>query len=322
MRRRDFVLVVLGASIAARPAAAQNARKTARIGIVHFASETNDTIVGFAQGLKDLGYVEGRNLAVVKRFAEGHSERLAAQVAEVLASGVDVLYAPGTQAALAAKRQTTTVPIVFISSDPIAGGLVQNLARPGGNVTGLSVVSGEYSAKWLELLKEAVPRLRRIALLYNPDNTLIAGQVERMRRATPRLGVELLLFSVLPQDIDSSLVALPAAGVDGLVLPDDALVQALTPRLAAFAAAQHLPGIAGSRGYVQAGLLMSYAVDLIALGRRAAAYVDRILQGARPADLPVEQATDFQLTVNLAAAKALGIEIPLSLVARAQEVIE
>jgi putative ABC transport system substrate-binding protein len=268
------------------------------------------------------GYEIGRNLLIEERFAEGHSDRLASLVAEVIAAQVDVLYTPGTQASLAAKRQTTTVPIVFQSGDPVGAGLVASLARPDGNLTGLSLLSGDYSKKWLELLKEAVPKLERVAVLWNPDNPVIAGEVDQQRQAAAHLHLELAAFPARGNDIDASLAAIAASGVQGLVVPDDAFLDSLAPRIAAFALDHRLPAIAGFDRYPREGLVMSYSVDFIAAGRRAAVYIDRILKGARPADLPVEQATDFALRINLKTAKALGLTIPFSLVASAIEVIE
>jgi putative tryptophan/tyrosine transport system substrate-binding protein len=240
----------------------------------------------------------------------------------VLSQHVDVLFTPGTETALIAKRLTTTVPIVFQSGDPVGAGLVTSLARPNGNLTGLSLLSGEYSRKWLALLKEAVPPLRRVGVLRNPDNPVIASEVEQIRQVASELGVEIAAFPGQATDIDISLIAIAGAGVEGLIITDDAFLDALAPRIGAFALEHRLPAIAGSGRHVREGLLMSYSVDLVAIGRRAADYVDRILKGARPADLPVEQATDFALRINLKTAKAIGIEVPGSILARADEVIE
>jgi putative ABC transport system substrate-binding protein len=241
-------------------------------------------------------------------------------VAELLALRVDVIFAGGTPQALAAKHQTTTVPIVFVSADPVGAGLVASLAHPGGNLTGVSVLSGDYAQKWLELFKEAAPHARRIAVLWNLDNPAVAKQVEQMRQAAPGLGIELAIFPARANDIDGSLAAIASAGVDGLIATDDGFIVSLGDRLGAFATEHGLPTMAGFR--MQEGLLMSYSVELPALARRAADYVDRILKGARPADLPVEQVTELVLGINLKTAKALGIAIPASLLARADEVIE
>jgi ABC-type uncharacterized transport system substrate-binding protein len=324
MRRRNLMLGFLASAAIGVPVSAvsQQRPRVARIGIVYFGIRTNDTVEGFYRGLADLGYVEGQNVAIEARFAEGRSDRLSELIAEVLATQIDVLYTPGTQTALVAKRLSTTVPIVFISSDPVAAGLVPNLAHPGGNLTGLSQLSGEYSRKWLELLKEAVPNLHRVGALWNPDNPVILAEVDRMRQVAPGLGLEVAAFSVLPKDIDASLAAITSSSVEGLVLTDDSILQGLAPRLSVFAAQQRLPAIAGFGTHVREGLLMAYSVDFFAFGRRAASYVDRVLKGARPADLPVEQAAEFALRINLKTAKDLGLTIPFSLIARADEVIE
>jgi putative tryptophan/tyrosine transport system substrate-binding protein len=324
MRRRDFLWLVGcgGAAIVAGRARAEEPAKPVRVGVVAFGLGTSDPVVAFRRALAEKGYVEGRSLVLEERFAEGRSDRMAALIAEVIATHVDVLYAPGTQTALAAKRQTATVPIVFQSGDPVGAGLVTSLAHPGGNLTGVSILSGEYSRKWLELLKEAVPTLRRVGVLWNPDNAVIATELEQMRQAAPGLGLELAPFPARAKDIDASLAAIASTGIEGLVFTDDGFIHSLAPQLVAFAAEHRLPAIAGAGVYVRAGLLMSYSVDLLAMGRRAAGYVDRILKGARPADLPVEQATEFTLRVNLKTAKALGVAMPFSLLAGADEVIE
>jgi ABC-type uncharacterized transport system substrate-binding protein len=321
MRRREFIAVFAAAIVAGR-ARAEEPTKAARVGIVYFGANTNEALEGMRRGLEASGYLVGRNLVIEERFAEGHSDRLGPLVAEVLAAHVDVLYAPGTQTALAAKHLTTTVPIVFQSGDPVGAGLVASLSRPGGNLTGLSLLSGDYSRKWLELLKEAVPTLHRVAVLWNPDNPVIAMELEQMRQAATALSLELTAYPARANDIDGSLAAIASAGAQGLVITDDAFLDTLAPRIGAFAVAHRLPGIAGFSSYPRRGLLMSYSVDFFAIGRRAAAFVDRILKGARPADLPVEQATEFTLRINLKTAQALGLTVPPSLLARAEEVIE
>ena len=320
MRRRAFI-AACAMTIVAAQAHAQGP-KPARVGVVSNAAWTGGPTAGFRLGLADKGYVEGQNLIIEERFAEGQTDRLPALVAEVLAQHVDVLYTPGTQTALIAKRLTTTVPIVFLSGDPVGAGLVASLARPNGNLTGVSVLSGEYSRKWLSLLKEAVPPLRRVGVVWNPDNPVIAAELEQIRQVATGLGVEIAAFHVLANDIDASFAAISSAGVDGLVITDDASINRLVPRLSAFAAEHRLPAIGGDANYVRTGLLMSYSVDFIALGRRAATYADRILKGAQPADLPVEQASEFTLWLNLKTAKALNIELSPNLLAQADEVIE
>ena len=322
MRRRELIFAVAAVTSVAGRVRAQERTRPARLGVVSNASENVDIIVGLRRGLAEKGYVEGQNLVIEQRFAEGRSDRLLALVAEVLAQHVDVLYTPGTQTALIAKRLTTTVPIVFQSGDPIGAGLVTSLARPNGNLTGFSLLSGEYSRKWLALLKEAVPPLRRVGVLMNPDNAVIVSEVDQIREAAAGLGLEIAAFPARAKEIDASLVAIAGSGVEGLIITDDAFLDTLAPRIGAFALEHRLPAIAGFGHRVREGLLMSYSVDIVAIGRRAANYVDRILKGARPADLPVEQATEFALRINLKTAKALGIEVPGSILARADEVVE
>ena len=321
MRRREFIVVLAGSIVASRARAAELA-KTARVGVLRQVTTASNAEVleGFRQGLVDRGYIEGRDVVFEQRFAEGHPDRLPMLVADLLALGVDVIYALGSPAALAAKHSTSAVPIVFVSGDPVGIGLVTSLAHPGGNLTGVSALSGEYSQKWLELLKEAEPRARRVAVLWNPDNPAVAKQVEQMRLASPGLGIELTVFAGRANDIDASLAAIASASVDGLVITDDGYLVSLGDKLGVFAAEHKLPTLAGFK--LREGILMSYSFDETAVGRRVADYVDRILKGARPADLPVEQVTDFALRINLRTAKALGLTIPFSLLASAAEVIE
>lgn len=323
MKRRELIMAMAGgvAAFAGASALAEELAKPARVGIVAFGGGS-ESIDGLRQGLADKGYAEGRNLVIEKRFAEGDADRLPALIAELLAHRVDVLVTIGTQSALVAKRQTTMVPIVFQSGDPTGVGLVASLARPGGNLTGVSILSGEYSRKWLGLLKEAAPRLHRVAVLWNPGNPAIAEEVEQMKQAAPGLELDLVVIPVQANDIESSLAAIASTGADGIVVTDDSLLYGLAARLAAFAAERRLPMISGFDNYVRHGALMSYSVNLVPIGRRVADYVDRILKGARPAELPVEQATEFALRINLKTASALGLAIPPSLLAQADEVIE
>jgi putative ABC transport system substrate-binding protein len=322
MNRRAFIAACLASAVAARARAADRQRP-ARIGVISLAARANDsTLNGLRQGLTERGYVEGRDVVLEQRYANGDAAQLPRLIDELLALPVDVLVAQGTPASLAAKRQTTTVPIVIQSGDPVGAGIVASLARPGGNLTGTSILSGDYSLKWLQLLKEAVPRLQRVAVLWNPDNAVIAAEVAGMKAAAPGLGLDLVAFSGRPKEIDASLIGITAAAVGGLVLTDDAFLDSLIPRIADFAAERRLPTIGGFSHYPNLGGLMSYSADFIAVGRKSASYVDRILKGARPADLPVEQVTDFTLRVNLKTAKSLGLDIPPALLARADEVIE
>jgi putative ABC transport system substrate-binding protein len=283
---------------------------------------TDVSNAGLRQGLADRGYDIGRNLILEERYAEGHADRIPTLIAELLALPVDVLVTVGTTISRAAQRATTTVPIVCVSGDPVETKLVASLSHPGGNITGMSLLSGDYSAKWLALLKEAAPQLHRVAVLQNPDNAATVVEVERMRQTAPALGHELTVFSWRPADIEATLAALTPASFDGFVVTDDALLETSLTRLIAVAEQQRLPALYGSSTATKLGGLMSYSADYFAMWRRAADYVDRILKGAHPADLPVEQATEVTLKINLKTAKALGLAIPQTLLATADEVIE
>jgi putative tryptophan/tyrosine transport system substrate-binding protein len=257
-----------------------------------------------------------------ERYADGNAERIPALIAELLALNVDVLITPGTPITRAAQRATMTVPIVCISGDPVGTGLVTSLSHPGGNITGMSLLAGDYSAKWLPLLKEVVPKLHRVATLWNPNNPGVAVELERIREAAQLLGLDLTLLSVRSSEVETSLAAITTAGFEGLIVTDDPLLDALQPRIIALTAQHHLPAIYSFSNAVQQGGLMSYSANFFAMWRKMAGYVDRILKGARPADLPVEQATDVTLKLNLKTAKSLGLSIPPTLLATADEVIE
>jgi putative ABC transport system substrate-binding protein len=209
-----------------------------------------------------------------------------------------------------------------VTGDPVGIGLAASLARPGGNITGLSLLSGDYSSKWLELLKEAAPNVRHVAMLWNPDNLGTIKQSKRIRETALALGLELIALSVLPADIENSLAALGTADLDGLVVTDDPLLEPLLPRLIALTAQRRLPAIYAFSESVQRGGLMSYSANFFKVWRRTAGYVDRILKGANPAELPIEQTTEVALKINLKTAKTLGLDVPPTLVARADEVIE
>jgi putative tryptophan/tyrosine transport system substrate-binding protein len=324
MRRRAFFALVGGAAAAAtwpRPGRGQSA-KTARVGWVDPGLRGDIYLNGLRQGLVDRGYVLGRDLEIEERYAEGNPEKLPTLIADLLALGVDVLAPAGTPAALAARKATSTVPIVSVTGDPVAVGLVASLSRPGGNVTGLSLLAGDYNAKWLELLKAAVPKLRRVAILWNPDNPFTQLEMRRLEEAAPPLGLTLTRLSDRLPELESSFAAIAAGSFDGMIVAEDASLDALMPRFVAFAAQARLPALYGESGFVRQGGLMSYSANLFEIWRRAAGYVDRILKGARPGDLPIEQATQIALKINLKTAKALGLDIPPLLLASADEVIE
>jgi putative tryptophan/tyrosine transport system substrate-binding protein len=325
LKRREFNVGLSGMAAALlRPLtlAAQPAR-VPRIGYVWIGdSGTDASYAGLRQGLEDRGYVLGRSLLFEARYAHGNADQVPGLIADLLALNVDVLVTVGTLISRAAQRATSTVPIVMVSGDPVGAGLAASLARPGGNITGLSLLSADYSSKWLELLIEAAPKLNRVAVLWNPDNPVIDRQVERMRETARRLALELTALSARPTELEASVATLGSAGVDAFVVSDDPILEPLLPRLIALAAEHRLPALYGFSVAVKRGGLMSYSADFFDLWLRAAGYVDRILKGARPADLPIEQATKLILKINLKTAKALGLTIPLTLQAAADEVIE
>jgi putative tryptophan/tyrosine transport system substrate-binding protein len=323
MKRREFITLIGGAT--AWPLATR-AQQVAipRIGYV-FVGAGNGTDVsnaGLRQGLADRGYEIGRNLVLEERYANGNSDRIPGLISELLGLNVDVLVTVGTVTSIAAQRATSTVPIVCVSGDPVGAKLVASLSHPGGNITGMSLLAGDYSAKWLALLKEASPKLHRVAILQNPDNPAIAIEVKQMQEAAPTLGIELTILSAQQAEVEASLTKLTTAAVDGLVVTDDPLLETLLTRLIRLAAQKALPTLYGFSTAAKLGGLMSYSADFFAMWRRAAGYVDRILKGAHPADLPVEQATEVTLNINLKTAKALGLSIPQTLLASADEVIE
>jgi putative ABC transport system substrate-binding protein len=281
----------------------------------------------FLQGLRDLGYVEGRNIAIEYRDAEGKLEQLPGLAAELVALKVDVIAVTSTPAALAAKKATMTIPIVFTwAADPVRSGLVTSLGRPGGNVTGLSVLFTELVGKRLELLKQAVPGVSRVAVLRHPGDYGEGTEREMLREAdvaARALGVRLQVVEARgPQDFDRAFADMTRARADAVTVESTNIFFAERRRLVDLAAKHRLPATYLVREFVDAGGLMSYAANVADLHRRAAGYVDKLLRGAKPGDLPVEQPTKFELVVNLKAAKALGLAIPQTVLQRADQVIQ
>ena len=329
MDRRAFIGTVAGALLAAPLAAeAQPEPRNARIGYLATNLATTPHLQdAFRQGLRDLGYVEGRNLVIEYRSAEGKSDRLAVLAAELVALNIDVIVAPGTPQALAAKQATRTLPIVFATAaDPVGSGLVTSLARPGGNVTGLSILAPALVGKRLELLTQALPGVSRVAVLWQPgghdertDNDILkeAGVAARV------LGVRLQFVEARgPADFDRAFSDMTRARAGALTVLTGIMFLNERRRLVDLTAKNRLPAVYGGRDFVDAGGLLSYGPNLDDLYRRAATYVDNILKGAKPGDLPVEQPTKFELVINLKTAKALGLTIPPSLLQRADQVIE
>jgi putative ABC transport system substrate-binding protein len=320
--RLAAAVLLLAGSVAAQ---AQQTGRVYRIGFVSPISP-GPTIEAFRQGLKEAGYIEGKNVIVETRFAEGRLERLPELVAEVLALKVDVLVAGSNLGALAAKRATTTVPVVFAGLiDPVAPGIVASLARPGGNITGVTIGIGGsgFAGKWVELLKEAVPNVSHVAVLQNsasPDSaTLMRGVQAAARILNVKLDVHDARDSTT---LDNAFDAIGASGARGLIVTNSPFFAANRAKLVQFAASKRLPAMYFFKLFADAGGLMSYGGSLEDSYRRAATYVDKILKGAKPADLPVEQPTTFELVINLKAARAIGLTIPRSLLLRADHVIE
>jgi putative ABC transport system substrate-binding protein len=326
VRATLFALCLLTATLAAE---AQPVDRSARIGYLSLSTPARDpSRAAFLQALRDLGYVEGTTLVVESRNAQGRTERLPALAAELVALKVDVIVTgAGTLGVLAAKQATSAIPVVFGAvGDPVGEGIVTSLARPGGNVTGLSVNSPELASKSLELLKEAVPGAARLALLLKPDAMPDRAREDRLKAwegAARALGVRLQVVEARrPEDLDRAFSDMVKARADALSVVATPLFDAERGRIVALAAKSRLPAIYTFSRYVEAGGLMSYGPDIPDLFRRAATYVDKILKGAKPADLPVEQPTKFELIINLKTAKALGLRIPPLLLQRADQVIE
>ncbi len=317
----------LGLLLAAPLAAsAQQAGKVPRVAYLSASSAASATgmVEAFRQGLRELGYVEGRNILMEYRWADGRFDRLPALAAELARLTVNVIVASNTPAALAARDATSTIPIILVTSgDPVGSGLVASLARPGGNVTGLSLTPTlAISGKQLELLKEAFPTVSHVAVLANPANPPTAHLLRETELAARALGLRLRVVQVRePKDFDDAFATMKNERVPALLVIPDPLVNDNRGRIVAFAATNRLPAIYPYSTFVDVGGLMSYGVDLSDLNRRAATYVDKILKGAKPAELPVEQPTKFDLVINLKTVKTLGLTIPPSLLARADQVI-
>jgi putative tryptophan/tyrosine transport system substrate-binding protein len=323
-RRRDFI-TLLGGAAAAWPLAvrAQQLGKLPTIGFLGTTSAAawSPWTAAFTQRLRELGWIEGRTIAIEYRWAEGRSERFAEIAAEFVRLKVDVIITGGS-AAVAAKQATSVVPIVFVLGEPVGTGLVATLARPGGNVTGLSNQQTDLPGKRLELLREVLPSLRQLAIMANVDYPEAVLEMRDVQAISKTLGLEVATVEIRrAEDISPAFEALKGRA-DALYVITDALVSTNRIRINTLALAARLLTMHGVREYVEAGGLMSYGADYSDLFRRAGDYVDKILRGAKPADIPVEQPTKFDLVVNLITAEALGLTVPPSLLARADKVIE
>jgi putative tryptophan/tyrosine transport system substrate-binding protein len=324
--RRQFI-TLLGGAAAAWPLAAraQRSGKVHRIGFLGSATAAGSAkpVESLRTGLREFGYVEGTNIGLEFRWAEGVYDRLPHLAAELIATNVDVLIVHGTPAALVAKQATSTIPIVMaIIGDAVANGLVSNIARPEANLTGSTYFLPQLNAKRLELLKEACPHISRPAALSNPDNPVSGPIIPAMQAAASSLSLVIeVVQAQSPNKFSPAFAAMATSRVDSVVVTQDGEFAASFRAIATLALANKLPSI-GAREYAEAGGLIGYGADILGLYRRAAYFVDRILKGAKPGDLPIEQPTKFELVVNLTTAKALGLEVPPTLLARADEVIE
>jgi putative ABC transport system substrate-binding protein len=317
------VLLLLAAPLTL--VAAQSPEQRPRVGVLHPRTHPDPQINAFLQGLRELGWIEGKNIVLEYRWAEGRPDRVSDLAAELVRLKVDVIFAGNTSVAVAAKNATGTIPIVMATGgDPVRLGLAASLARPGGNVTGVSSSVGmDTLGKGLELLNETVPNVRRVAVLSNPANPAHALAIRHLKDTARSVRVQLQLLEARgPNEFDSAFAAMARERAEALLIVLDPLFGIHRAQLRDLAAKSHIPAMYGSREYTEAGGLMSYGPDYRDNFRRAATYVDKILKGAKPADLPIEQPTKFELVINLKTAKALGLTIPPSVLARADQVIE
>jgi putative ABC transport system substrate-binding protein len=320
MKRREFITLLGGAAAWPLATRAQQAAKVAHIGIVDNTARWD----AFRQALRDLGYVEGHNVKFEYRFGEGVPTRLTAAATELARLPVDVIVTFGTPASRAAKQATAAVPIVMIGiGNPISAGLVTNIARPGGNITGFSGLSSDTVTKGLQFFRETVPTIRRVAFLWNPDNASNLAQLEALREIAPSIGITLLSVEVSnATDLENAFAAMARERPDAVIMTGDPFLGRHRQRIIDFLMTNKLPGMMQLKEDVAAGGLMSYGVSLPDLFRRGAGYVHKILQGAKPGDLPVEQPIKFELTINLKTAEVLGVSVPPTLLTVADEVIE
>jgi putative tryptophan/tyrosine transport system substrate-binding protein len=325
MRRREFISLLGGASAWPLAARAQQVGKLPTIGFLgpNTRSTASEWVASFVQQLRELGWIEGRTVAIEYRWVEGREERYPEVAAEFVRLKVDVIITSGTQAVMALKEATSVIPIVFATAgDPVANNLVASLARPGGNVTGLATLGADLAGKRIELLREVVPGLGRLAIMANVGNPATVLDMREAQIAAGTLGLEVTTLEIRrAEDIAPAFQALKGRS-EALYVCIDALANTNRIPINILAAGAHLPTMHGSRDYVEGGGLMSYGVNFSDLFRRAADLVNKILRGAKPADIPVEQPTKFDLVVNLVTAQAIGLIVPPTMLARANEVIE
>jgi putative ABC transport system substrate-binding protein len=325
MPRRAF-LTIAGGLLAAPLAAEGQNGNTSRIGFLLYSSTVaySPRLAEVTQALANLGWVQGRNLVIEQRSAENQNERLPALAVDLVRAGVSVIIADNASATRAAMQVTSTVPIVMAGvGDPVRYGLVASLAKPGGNVTGLSFVISEMMVKNLELLKEVAPRTTRVVFLANPSNPGVAPTMVDLQHAAPAMGITVIEVDVLtPQDFDRAFATIVRERADGILVTPEQMILSQRHRIAAFAEKQRLPSACPSLRFIDSGGLMAMASSLADIPRYLASYIDRLLKGAKAADLPIEQVSKFELVINLKTAKVLGLTIPPSLLQRADRVIE
>ena len=327
MKRREFIaLLGLGSAAAALPLAAAAQPKIPRIGFMgnSTAALEANLLDAFREGLQELGYEEGRNIIIEYRWADGKYDRFPALVAELIAAKVDAIVTAGTPAALAVKKATTTVPLVMVAvGDPVGTGLVPSLARPGGNLTGLSSVAPDLEGKRLQLLREVVPALSHVAMFINSLNPFHISSMKQARTAAQAMGIKLQLHDIRKsEDLDDAFAAIRKERPDALLILADRVFLHNRERMMDFTREQRLPNVNAYKELVEVGGLMSYGPSYEDMHKRAAIYVDKILKGAKPADLPIEQPSKFTFIINLKTAKALGVTVPSQLLGLADQLIE
>jgi len=325
MNKRTIVALLISLALASvHPTEAQQAGKIYRIGVLFFGSRNQPHLESFLRGLRELGYVEGKNIVFEYRYAEGKSDRLHELAAELVRLKVDVIVTTTSGSANAAQQVTETIPIILTTGDPVGTGLAASLARPGGNVTGLSVLLPELSGKRLELLKETLPKITRVAVLWNPtEAALLQPAFKEIEVAAQAYTLQLYSIEVRStEDIDTAFVGMKKARLNALLTILDPLTTLHSKRIVELAAKNRLPGMYPTRQFVEEGGLMAYGINIGDLYHRAATYVDKVLKGAKPADLPVEQPTKFEFIINLKTAKQIGVTIPPNVLARADKVIK
>jgi putative tryptophan/tyrosine transport system substrate-binding protein len=328
MQRREFITLLSGAATWPLAATAQQPERMRRIGVllpyIERDSQAQARVTALQAALRERGWAYGRNVAFEFRYAEGQVDRLPALAADLVHTNVDVILTAGTESTDAARKATTNIPIVMAAvGDPIAAGFIASLAQPGGNVTGASLLATELTAKRLELLKEILPALTRLAVLWSANNASVIQKFKQIEAAAPVLGVQLRTLELrTPSDIEKSFESAAQFGAEAVMTTEDAIQITYRARLVDLAKRQRIPVASEFGEFAHAGALMSYGPSILDSFRHAAGYIDKILNGAKPADLPVEQPTRFELVLNLKTAKALGITVPPSLLSRADEVIE